>query len=178
VERIRFARWEVSCDPDATRKAYEALEPEVVRSCECFHCRNYRMVAEKAYPPEFLDLLARLGIDPRKESKLENSGVRPEEGMHIYDGWYSFVGKVESGAQAGIGGGLADPEGPVQLENYEHEMEPVGERLAVGFSSSSDLVVKSLEFPEPVAHLVIAALVPWVVELDDDCDLFHRFYGR
>jgi hypothetical protein len=178
VERIRFARWELSCDPAATRAAYDALEPDVVRSCECHHCRNYRMVAEKAYPAPFLDLLAGLGIDPRKEAKVENSGVRPDDGMHIFDGWYSFVGRIETGGEVAIGGGLRDPEGPVSLENYEHEFELVGSDLAIGFSGSAEYIVPTLGFAAPVAHLLFAALVPWVIDYDDDCDHFHRFFEK
>jgi hypothetical protein len=46
------------------------------------------------FPTEFIALLDKLGIDPRKDAEVyHNAQLAP--GRHCYGGWYHFVGTLD-----------------------------------------------------------------------------------
>lgn len=83
----------LSVDSDATRNAYARIARGGADSCNCLACRNYRLVREVAYPAEFRALLDELGVDYRKELEVY-FGVPQADGLHHYEGWFCFAGKV------------------------------------------------------------------------------------
>jgi hypothetical protein len=82
----------VFVEPETTRNIYARIACGGADTCNCLPCRNYRLVREAAYPPEFRALLAELGVDYRKELEVY-FGVPLANGSHIYEGWFCFVGK-------------------------------------------------------------------------------------
>jgi hypothetical protein len=83
----------IAAEPDTTRRIYTRIALGGADTCNCLPCRNYRLVRDEAYPPEFRTLLDELGIDYRKE--LEVYGGEPlPDGAHHYEGWFCFVGKA------------------------------------------------------------------------------------
>lgn len=99
VHTLQFARWQISFDAEATRRAYAAIPMGGPESCGCEHCQNFAAAREQAYPKQARDLFARLGIHHRREAEVYHlNQVRP--GTHLYGGWFHFVGSIERGEEA------------------------------------------------------------------------------
>lgn len=93
-------------DHEATVAVYEKIEHGWAEKCGCAGCRNFAAQRDVVYPPSFRALLDQLGIDPIKESEIDEYGPimdgYPHDRLHFYDGWLSFVGELVTD-----GGGLA-----------------------------------------------------------------------
>lgn len=91
-QRIRFNR-------EATLALYRDLIPGPdPYICDCAGCRNFAAQRHKAYPEEFLRLLAELGVDPGKEWEAfdyDLGTVNPPN--HLYGGWFVFSGEIIEG---------------------------------------------------------------------------------
>lgn len=88
----------VRFDRDLTIAAYSHVERGDADRCGCLPCRNFALLRGTAYPPDFREFLAALGIDPNKEGEAFHYG--PKEGQHLYGGWFYFVGELaEKGEQ-------------------------------------------------------------------------------
>jgi len=84
-----------SVDRDATIRAYAQAERGGADRCTCNGCRNFRLARMRVFPPEFLELLDRLGIDPRKDGEVyRNARLAP--GRHNYGGWFHFIGTLDA----------------------------------------------------------------------------------
>ena len=93
-----LGQWVYRVDPPATRKAYAMSPVRGVDICDCLYCQNFRIARDRVLPEPFLQLLQSLGIDPSKEGEIYEVH-RHESGLHIYSGWYHFVGElIEDGA--------------------------------------------------------------------------------
>jgi hypothetical protein len=78
----------------ATAQAYRTAGNGGADSCSCRACRNFRLVRDSAFPPEFLRLLEELGIDPVKDGEVyHNARIGPAR--HDYAGWFHFVGTLD-----------------------------------------------------------------------------------
>ena len=86
--------WKYSVDRDATRLAYQQVDKGGVDTCDCDGCRNFRVARDRVFPPRFLALLDKLGIDPRKDGEIYRAG-RSAPGHHVYGGWYHFIGTLD-----------------------------------------------------------------------------------
>ena len=94
----KFGQWTYTVDREATFAAYARSGDGGVDTCECAFCRNFRMVRSTVFPDAFLRLLDELGIDPVKDVEVwECRGDTP--GMHLYGGWYHFVGALETSSE-------------------------------------------------------------------------------
>ncbi len=96
-ERVKIGDTLVEFDAAATREAYANYEGGI-NSCNCDYCVNYRLVRDDVYPPDFRDLLTRLGIDYCKEIELTHLSDNDSKnglpyGQSVY-GHYAFVGRV------------------------------------------------------------------------------------
>jgi hypothetical protein len=80
-------------DREATLAAYALLERGYADICGCEGCRNFAAQRATVYPPDFLALLDRLGIDPLKEGEAVHYGGVPP-GLHAYGGWFYFIGSL------------------------------------------------------------------------------------
>jgi hypothetical protein len=81
-------------DRAATEFAYASLEGGDADRCGCDPCRNFALQRTVAYPPDFLALLDRLGIDSLKEGEAVHYG-EDSSGKHNYGGWFYFIGTME-----------------------------------------------------------------------------------
>jgi hypothetical protein len=149
VLHLQVANWHIECDPDATRTAYAPLS--VGTDCSCNQCRNFNAAAGNTFPPEFITLAASMGIDPSKPAELMH-WCREPSGLYLTGGWFHFVGRIVSGADA-----------------HEHEdgtgvirYQLLAPGIEVGLSRHISLL------PETFAGLAVSQLefqthVPWVL---------------
>jgi hypothetical protein len=57
METIRFGRWELSCDPELTKKAYAAILVGGPEKCGCEPCLNFVASRSLIYGNDVLELL-------------------------------------------------------------------------------------------------------------------------
>src|SRR6266851_7468631 len=93
MESVHFGRWELSCDPESTRKAYAAISIGGPEECGCQPCLNFAAARTQIYPPNVLALLLNLGISSNREVEIYYM-ARMESGRHLYGGWFHFVGPM------------------------------------------------------------------------------------
>jgi hypothetical protein len=149
MNEFAFGRWRITCDPNRTCRAYDAMPAGGPAGCSCCYCQNLLVAREHTYPAEALALFHRLGIDPHKEIETCNHG-RLESGLHLYGGFFHFVGAIAAGADA------IQPNGAVELE-------PMTEAFSLGFTSHVSLVQPPFA-GMPLIQLEFLAQVPWVLE--------------
>jgi hypothetical protein len=95
VDQIDLPGWRIEFDRAATVAAYEKLLVGGPESCGCDHCRNWANSRSKVYPADFAKMLNQLGIPLDRECEVYHNGK--ESDLHLYAGWYHFVGRVVSG---------------------------------------------------------------------------------
>ena len=98
-KQIRVGEQLVRFDPQATTALYEnTITKAGADECGCTYCRNFAAQRMKAYPDEFIGLLAQLGADPRKELEAFYYSSGPENPKrHLYGGWFVFSGELIGG---------------------------------------------------------------------------------
>lgn len=90
----------VAHDTAASVAAYAEITNGGAERCGCLYCRNFIPQRSRAYPPEFINLLSRLGIDFTKEGEVFHCGTL-DNGSQLYGGWFYFVGTlIEAGNRA------------------------------------------------------------------------------
>lgn len=152
MESIRFARWELICDPESTRKAHAALSIGGPEECGCEPCLNFAAARSEIYGPDVLALLEKLGISPNREVEIYHM-ARLESGRHLYGGWFHFVGSISSGADAAK---------QVAENVWQPDLEGTSEYFSLGFSSRLALVREPFA-GLPLVQLEFTAKVPWVL---------------
>jgi len=152
VIEIRYKDWLLRCDTDATRAAYARIENGAPERCGCDHCLNFIAQREQSYPREVLDLLARLGIDYRREAEVYHLARLPS-GMHQYGGWFHFVGSFE-----GPDPWEADASGRRRLR-----MTPIDGRFSLTFRRDAQLAPDPLK-DQPLVQLEFVVHVPWILD--------------
>lgn len=85
-----FQFWEVqiSADVEANRKVYEQIGASFTERCGCKNCKVFGELRETIFPSEFLEMLAALGIDFRKEAEV----IRYSDLGEQWQGWFNFIG--------------------------------------------------------------------------------------
>ncbi len=149
MQKLEFRRWVISYDPEATRRAYEAISFGSPEQCGCTDCRNFAAAREVIYTRGVLSVLDRLGIDQRKEAEIYYGGPIGG-GRHVYAGWFHFVGSIESGEDAWSPDGMFRP-------------DSVSDSLEIGFSRAFALVPDAFR-QGPLMQLEFQATVPWVLD--------------
>jgi len=152
MESIHFGRWQLSCDPESTRKAYSAVSMGGPEECGCEPCLNFAAARDQIYVPELVALLEKLGISANREIEIYHM-ARLESGRHIYGGWFHFVGSIISGADAAK---------KVAENVWQPDLEETSEYFSLGFSSRVALVRDSFK-GLPLVELEFTAKVPWVL---------------
>lgn len=156
MNTFHFKRWEIAYDREATLKALDGFtgDPEL---CGCEDCRNF--ITAEPYPEEVLSLFQTLGIHPYRASEFYRE-MRIAPGLHLYGGWFHFVGSIVSGK---------DAKQPLSENSWAHELEAVNDSFALGFTSQLELVPVS--FPSaPLVQLEIEARVPWVIDVTESLE--------
>jgi hypothetical protein len=152
MNTIRFGRWELSCDPESTRKAYAALSQGSPEKCGCEPCLNFAAARDQIYAPDVRALFANLGISSNREAEIYYM-ARLESGRHLYGGWFHFVGTIVSGADAAK---------QVGERTWQPDLERTTDDFSLGFSSRVALVRKPFA-GLPLVQLEFTARVPWVL---------------
>ncbi len=93
MTRLKLGDQEIAHDRELTAAAYRDISVAGPEKCGCAGCRNFIAQRESAYPQQFLSLLDQLGIDPKKEGEVYESGPFPD-GTHVYGGWLYFAGRM------------------------------------------------------------------------------------
>jgi hypothetical protein len=89
-----FGQWKYTADRDATILAYGRTERGGADTCNCAGCRNFRVARADSFPADFLALLDKLGVDPRKDAEVYHN-ARLAADRHDYGGWCHFVGTLD-----------------------------------------------------------------------------------
>jgi len=152
VKYIRFGRWELEADPEATRKAYANVPKSGPEECPCEPCKNFIAARERVYPAEVLALFEKLGIPFGREAEVYHM-ARMESGKHFYGGWFHFVGSILSGADAAQ---------QVAENVWRPDLEKVTEDFSLGFRSRAELLRKPFE-GKPIVQVEFTANVTWVI---------------
>jgi hypothetical protein len=93
MELVRMDRWCITVDRAATILAHSNMPSGGANACTCCWCKNFTRQKPVPYPPEFVSLLERLGIDPNKE--VEVYELDDDNGTLMYAGWFHFVGHTD-----------------------------------------------------------------------------------
>ena len=139
-EPIQVGDWVVDIDRDVTIATYCRL-PLISERCSCAYCRNY-VAAVDRLPPAFLQLLDRLGIDPRREAEVYEMN-RNDDGTHYYGGFYHCVGRI-----------MCEPD--------QARLVPIAPTLEIWFTGHVALVPN--DFPPPVLQIEFTGNIPWVLD--------------
>ena len=152
MESIHFGRWQLSCDPESTRKAYAAVRSGGPEECGCEPCLNFVAARDQIYGPDVLALLEKLGVSPNREVEIYHM-ARLESGRHLYGGWFHLVGSIVSGADAAE---------KISENTWRPNLEESSEYFSLGFSSRLELVREPFA-GLPLVQLEFTAKVPWVL---------------
>ena len=136
MDTLTYSGWCANFDRGATIRAHAAMPTGGAETCKCRSCRNYAAQKPVPFPPDFLDLLSRLGIDANKEIEVYEMEPDDPQRVECY-GWFYFVGEVEPDA------GAPDPaNGPIATE-FAYYLAP-GPAYAV--QQFGDYPVSRVEF--------------------------------
>jgi hypothetical protein len=100
-KELQVGQQNIRFDREATVALYrDTITVPGADRCICISCKNFAAQRDKAYPEEFLHLLAELGINPLREWEAfdYDSGLEKKRG-HLYGGWFLFSGELIGGAE-------------------------------------------------------------------------------
>jgi len=152
--RANIARWQIESDPNATGACYAEVAQGSQVTCSCRDCRNFAAAFERAFPRKARDVLDELGIDHSKPAEVYTTG-RVDSGLHQYGGWFHFVGRIESGADAWR---QIDKEG----KSFTGELKPFADHFEIGFTSRIALLPEAFH-GKPVVQVEFQTHIPWVI---------------
>jgi hypothetical protein len=152
MESVRFARWELSCNPESTRNAYATIAEGGPEKCGCELCLNFAAARGQIYEPKVLSLFEMLGIPYDREVETYHM-ARLESGRHLYGGWFHFVGSIVAGD---------DAVKQIAEKTWQPDLEETSEFFSLGFTSRLALVRHPF-VGLPLIQLEFAAKVPWVL---------------
>lgn len=147
-----FARWELECDPLATRELYSKRTTGSAEACGCLQCLNFVAARSRLFPSAALNLFEELGISPDREIEVSYN-ARVEAGKHHYSGFFHLIGKITNGVDASR---------QIAANAWTFDLEKVDERLQLGFTSRIALLDESFA-RLPVVQLEFQAIVPWLL---------------
>jgi hypothetical protein len=139
MTQITYRNWIFDCDVESTREGYASITAGGVETCPCAECRNFLAQRNSVFPAEVLDLFNQLGVDYKRDAETYHMG-RLEPGVHLYGGWFHFVGMISK-----------EPIGPATLDNF-----------TIDFIPNNDLAAKSFE-NQPLVQIEITVKLPWVL---------------
>jgi hypothetical protein len=139
MTQITYRDWIFDCDVESTREGYASITAGAVEKCPCAECRNFLAQRNSVFPAEVLDLFNRLGVDYKRDAETYHMG-RLEPGVHLYAGWFHFVGTI-----------LKEPIGPATLDNF-----------TIDFIPHNALAAKDFE-NQPLVQIEITVKLPSVL---------------
>ncbi len=147
MTEIHYRNWIFDCDVEATRRAYEDILIGDAEECKCGGCRNFVEQREVVFPEELLNLFDQLGINYKRDAEIYHM-ARMELGLHLYGGWFHFIGNI-----------LKQPDAPAKLN----------EHFTVDFIVSRSLAAKSFE-NQPLVQVEFTAELPWILKEEKEPD--------
>jgi hypothetical protein len=132
MEELRYRKWHLCVDVEATREAYRRVKQGGAEDCGCQECQNFVLARPYIFPEEVRDLFERCGIDIKKEQEVlydGNSGA----GLHRYSGWFHFVGDFKGESAWDLVAGAE------QSKVYELVLESVSPNFQIGFTENGGL---------------------------------------
>jgi len=160
MQRAQFGPWKIAYDREATRAAYERMEPY---GCTCQGCRNY-LANIPAFPEEVLLLFERLGISPEKPMEVFRNG---KDGLICYSGWYHLVGKYISGNDTNYivpkKYRRSFKKAVKHSRAYAPQWLSVADHFEVGFTRTIDLQPDAIP-PEQTLQMEISFQLPWLLD--------------
>src|SRR6266852_2226900 len=153
MESIHFGRWQLSCDPESTRKAYSAVRIGGPEECGCEPCLNFVAARDQIYETDVRTLLEKLGVSPNREVEIYHM-ARLESGRHLYGGWFHFVGSIIFGADAAK---------QVSENVWQPDLESESDNFSLGFTSLVHLIRKPFN-GLPLVQLEFTAQIPWILD--------------
>ena len=120
MQTVKFDRWVLEADRSETQAIYADTRASGATECGCADCRRFETVRAELYPRSVLEVLNRLGVDPKKEVEVMNFG--PDgEGHDIWSWWLLFIGRIKSGPDAALG-------------RESRDLAPVTNTFRIGFT--------------------------------------------
>jgi hypothetical protein len=148
MNTVRFGRWELSCDREATAKAYAAVDKAGPEACACEGCLNFIALRSQVYPAEILALFEELGVSPIREAEVYSLGPLAS-GKQLYGGWLHFVGTIVSAPDP-----FAEPENSVYDPEFTFDLD-FTTRYAPPLVPLKGLPLVQIEF-----HVAVPAIIP------------------
>lgn len=158
ADAIRIGRWVLRPDVERTKEAHSKLTVSSAAECGCSGCANFEAVRSQLLGGPLGGILTQLGIVPPWEVEVYEMGRSPS-GLHLYGGWFHFVGVLESGSNAWR---------PVGAETTGHvaDVEPLSQTLSIGFHTDVALIRPSFQ-GLPLVQLEIVAELPWLIDAEE-----------
>ena len=129
-------------DSSATREIYRRIHAAPPFACDCNTCNNWRACDKGIPPKQFLELLTTLAVNFDYPAEVYHL-MRTDTGLHLYGGWYHFVGAIRSG-----------------MDNDSKSL--VYDSWAVTFHDRVNLVDNRFD-SLPTVQLEFSANMPWVL---------------
>jgi hypothetical protein len=143
MTQITYREWIFDCDVESTREGYASIVAGAVETCHCAECRNFLAQRSSVFPAEVLDLFNQLGVDWKRDAETYQM-ARLEPGVHLYGGWFHFVGMISK-----------QPIGPAMLDNF-----------TIDFIQHNALAAKAFE-NRPLVQVEITVKLPWVLSEEE-----------
>jgi hypothetical protein len=152
MQLITFARWQIECDPETTRKLYARVQSGSPEACGCEPYLNFAAARKQAYPVDVIRLFDSLGVADDREAEIYHTHrIAPRK--HHYGGWFHFVGRIVSGADASK---------QITTNAWGFDLEKVSAEFELGFTHRIGLLKEPFQ-GHPVVQLEFQAAVPWVL---------------
>ena len=145
MEELVIGSWRIKYDEQATRLAYSRILAGGSETCTCDSCKNFVAAREEIYCQKVLSIFKKLGIDYKKDVEVYQLD-RIDKGLHLYGGWFHFVGDVENLSES----------------NYVE----VCNGFSWNFRNERQLSNKVFE-GLPLVQIDFETTVPWVIDSDE-----------
>lgn len=164
MDSITLGPWTIHYDADATRDAYAAIVASHDKPCSCAACRNFWLVQARgrAFPPEFLALLHRLGVSFAYPAEVYEQAPN-DAASWWYAGWFHFVGMLIIGDSAPVSASIVESQGL----RYDGAFL-VWPRSAPGCGCwflPSHALVQDAFVGQPTVQLEFMVDVPWLLDV-------------
>ncbi len=153
MPEIVLAQWTLDVDVDATNAAYAQIQSGSPEVCGCLPCLNFAANRDHTFPAAIRTFLKTAAIPINREAEIYHCG-KVVSGLHLYGGWFHFVGRIVTGADAYV---------PHDAQSGCFELHNFSSIASAGVSSMTALVDPAFKH-EAVLQLEFSVEIPWVLE--------------
>ena len=131
TSRLTISRWTLDVDSVATSNAYATFDGGSADRCGCADCRNFIAARDTLFPQPVSQFLHDAGIPHDRDIELATFG-EIRDGIHLFSGWYHFVGLIVDGPDAAI---------PHEDGNgWSYDLAPVTDAFSIGVTTHLSLL--------------------------------------